>query len=253
MNPEDQEKPYESRRSFFRKTLTLIPLTVVATQMPGLVDAAPSEPVRESRENASATPYSPMFFNEIEWAFVNAACARLIPSDDLGAGAIEAGVPEFIDRHMQSSYAAGDIWFLQGPYYEAAPEFGYQGKLPPRDILRVGINACGQLIHMSHMDNAPLLCREIALNKALTAVSFGIPTHKWSERLELCSPAVRQGLPLQPGMALFGGGEPIHLDGTVIGGIGVSGASEAVDMECALKGVERIATVLGSQVLPLSL
>lgn len=54
-------------------------------------------------------------------------------------------------------------------------------------------------------------------------------------------------------MALFGGGEPIHLDGTVIGGIGVSGASEAVDMECALKGVERIATVLGSQVLPLSL
>lgn len=58
------------------------------------------------------------------------------------------------------------------------------------------VNACGQLIHMSHMDNAPLLCREIALNKALTAVSFGIPTHKWSERLELCSPAVRQGLPL---------------------------------------------------------
>lgn len=72
-------------------------------------------------------------------SFVNAACARLIPTDDLGAGAIEAGVPEFIDRHMQTGYAAGDIWFLQGPYHEAAPEFGYQGKLAPRDILRVGI------------------------------------------------------------------------------------------------------------------
>lgn len=139
MNPEDQEKPYESRRSFFKKTLTLIPLTVVATQIPGIVDAAPSEPVEASRDGASSAPYSPVFFNEIEWAFVNAACARLIPTDDLGAGAIEAGVPEFIDRHMQTGYAAGDIWFLQGPYHEAAPEFGYQGKLAPRDILRVGI------------------------------------------------------------------------------------------------------------------
>ncbi|MGF6396117.1 gluconate 2-dehydrogenase subunit 3 family protein [Pseudomonas plecoglossicida] len=139
MSPEDQEKPYESRRSFFKKTLTLIPLTVVATQMPGLVDAAASEPVRESRDSASATPYLPVFFNAVEWAFINAACARLIPNDELGAGALEAGVPEFIDRHMQSSYAAGDIWFLQGPYLEAAPEFGYQGKLPPRDILRVGM------------------------------------------------------------------------------------------------------------------
>jgi len=139
VNPEDQEKTYESRRSFFKKTLTLIPLTVVATQVPGLVDAAPSEPAQASATSAPATPYSPVFFNAIEWAFITAACARLIPSDDLGAGAVEAGVPEFIDRHMQSGYAAGDIWFLQGPYYEAAPEFGYQGKLAPREILRVGM------------------------------------------------------------------------------------------------------------------
>ena len=90
-----EETPSESRRDFFKKTLTLIPVAVVATS-PGL-------------------------------------------ADDLGPGAIEAGVPEFIDRHMQSGYAAGDIWYLQGPYIEAGPEFGYQGKLPPRDIIRVGI------------------------------------------------------------------------------------------------------------------
>ncbi|WDY55801.1 gluconate 2-dehydrogenase subunit 3 family protein [Pseudomonas sp. PSKL.D1] len=142
MSQQDQEKPYESRRTFFKKTLTLIPLTVVATQLPGLVDAAPAEQAQRPAANPdSSTAYSPVFFNELEWAFILAACARLIPQDELGAGAVEAGVPEFIDRHMQSSYAAGDIWYLQGPYYEASPEFGYQGKLPPRDILRVGISA----------------------------------------------------------------------------------------------------------------
>lgn len=144
MNPEDKQETYESRRAFFKKTLTLIPLTVVASQVPGFVDAAPgpsSQSPSATPHSTTAQPYAPVFFNELEWAFVNAACARLIPSDALGPGAIEAGVPEFIDRHMQTGYAAGDIWYLQGPFHEAGPEFGYQGKLPPRDILRVGISA----------------------------------------------------------------------------------------------------------------
>jgi gluconate 2-dehydrogenase gamma chain len=42
---------------------------------------------------------------------------------------------------MQTPYAAGDIWYMQGPFVEAAPQFGYQGRLPVRDILRVGISA----------------------------------------------------------------------------------------------------------------
>jgi len=131
-----EDMPFESRRDFFKKTLTLIPLTVIASQAPGLVSASP-EPVKQPTNSQEL--YSPSFFNEPEWLFLQAACGRLIPSDETGPGALEAGVPEFIDRHMQTSYAAGDIWYLQGPFIEAGPEFGYQGKLPPRDILRVGI------------------------------------------------------------------------------------------------------------------
>jgi gluconate 2-dehydrogenase gamma chain len=139
VNQEDEGKPCASRRTFFKNTLTLIPLSVVASQVPGLVSAATSEPARPVAESTPPSPYTPVFFNDLEWSFIHAACARLIPSDELGPGAVEAGVPEFIDRHMQSGYAAGDIWYLQGPFQEAGPEFGYQGKLPPRDILRVGI------------------------------------------------------------------------------------------------------------------
>jgi gluconate 2-dehydrogenase gamma chain len=90
---------------------------------------------------APAEVYKPAFFNAAEWAFLLAACDRLIPADDVGPGALQVGVPEFIDRHMQTPYASGDIWYMQGPFLEAAPQFGYQGRLPVRDILRVGMKA----------------------------------------------------------------------------------------------------------------
>ncbi|WP_375740322.1 heme-binding protein [Pseudomonas boanensis] len=106
------------------------------------------------------------------------------------------------------------------------------------------VDAAGQLIHMAHMDGAPLQCRDIALNKALTAVGFGIATSEWGARLEKCSPAVQQGLPLQPRLALFGGGEPVRWRGDVIGAIGVSGASEQVDTRCAQAGVQRALALL---------
>lgn len=95
------------------------------------------------------------------------------------------------------------------------------------------VDKAGHLLHMAHMDGAPLLSRDIALNKARTAVNFGLPTQAWQQRLEGCSPAVRQGLPLQPGLAMFGGGEPLRFAGEVIGAIGISGASEALDQACA--------------------
>lgn len=102
------------------------------------------------------------------------------------------------------------------------------------------VDASGQLIHLAHMDGTPAQCREIAQGKAFTAAGFGIPTAAWAERLRHCSAAVQQGLPLQAGLVLFGGGEPFVLDGAVVGAIGVSGASEQVDGRCALAAVRYV-------------
>ncbi len=127
--------PTLTRRRFFQG-LTLIP---VAAALPG---CAPGTPTAADGKQADAAPdYTPQYFSAAEWAFVTAACDRLIPSDETGPGAVESGVPEFLDRHMQTPYAAGAIWYMQGPFLEAPGEFGYQGKLPLRDILRVGIGA----------------------------------------------------------------------------------------------------------------
>lgn len=106
------------------------------------------------------------------------------------------------------------------------------------------LDASGQPINSAHMDGAPRPCQAIALNKALTAAGFGVSTQVWEERLQKCSTAVREGLPLQPNLALFGGGEPFLLDAQVIGAIGVSGASEAQDAACAQAAVEKIRELL---------
>jgi len=127
------ETPSLTRRSLF-KGLGLLPL---AAAVPGCSDPA-------APQAGTATPagdYKPTFFNATEWAFVVAACDRLIPADDVGPGAVESGVPEFLDRHMQTPYASGAIWYMQGPFLDAPAEFGYQGRLNLREILRVGIGA----------------------------------------------------------------------------------------------------------------
>ena len=50
----------------------------------------------------------------LQWRFINAAVGRLIPSDNPGPGGVETGVPEFIDRQMESPYGhAGAPALLQ--------------------------------------------------------------------------------------------------------------------------------------------
>ena len=131
---DDDEMTISASRRHLLKSLGLIPLSAVT--MTGCAkDRAPDQSA------VARTEYEPVFFGAGEWAFLHAACDRLIPADDVGPGAVAAGVPEFIDRHMQTPYAAGEIWYMQGPFVEAAAQFGYQGRLPVRDILRIGIKA----------------------------------------------------------------------------------------------------------------
>lgn len=133
-----EDKQPTSRRSLI-KSLVFIPIGAAAGA--GAVRALDATAAGSTAHEGKPDAYTPTFFTAAEWRFVNAACDRLIPHDEHGPGAVESNVPQFLDRHMQTPYAAGDIWYMQGPFLKAAPEFGYQGKLALRDILRVGIRA----------------------------------------------------------------------------------------------------------------
>lgn len=136
--------PLNSRRGFLRTAIALVPAGTLAgceVRQASAGTAAGSEPNAAAARRASAADYKPHFFDAKEWAFVHAAVDRLIPADAEGPGAVEAGVPEFIDRQMETPYAHGALWYMQGPFVQGAPELGYQLRLVPRDLYRLGIAA----------------------------------------------------------------------------------------------------------------
>ena len=81
-----------------------------------------------------------IFFSPAEAAFVEAAAARLIPSDATGPGAVEAEVPRFIDRQLAGPYGEGDRFYLQPPFPKGTPTQGWQMG-PPATVYRAGIAA----------------------------------------------------------------------------------------------------------------
>lgn len=121
--------------------------------------------------------------------------------------------------------------------WEAANE-AVRAAVACAQALGVSVNAAvvdcgGQLVSFLRMPGAPLHSVDIAIDKAYTAASFGLPTGQWAAALASHSDAVRQGLPLRPRMVMFGGGLPLVVAGERVGGIGVSGGSEAQDEDCA--------------------
>jgi gluconate 2-dehydrogenase gamma chain len=79
------------------------------------------------------------FFNESEALIVAAAASRIFPTDDSGPGAREAGVAIYIDRQLAGPYGRDRYRYTQGPFEDAPPELGYQGKATPREIYREGL------------------------------------------------------------------------------------------------------------------
>ena len=119
-----------SRRDFLRKMIALVPTFSIAACAPlSVLTTSPAQ------------AYSPRYFTWEEWAFLHAACARLIPTDENGPGAVELGVPEFIDREMDGAFGHAANWYMQGPFASALPELGYQSPLTPRAVYRTGIAA----------------------------------------------------------------------------------------------------------------
>jgi len=87
------------------------------------------------------------------------------------------------------------------------------------------------------MDGVPFVCASIALNKASTAAGNGVSTKALAEAVS-GDPALLAGLANQPDAAVFGGGEPLVVEGWVIGAVGVAGGANPQDVEIAATASE---------------
>ncbi|ETR76732.1 gluconate 2-dehydrogenase [Afipia sp. P52-10] len=83
-----------------------------------------------------------LFFSPTEAAMVDAIVERLIPADELGPSAKEAGVTIFIDRQLTGPYGGHDWLYMQGPFSSTPlPSQGLQSPLTPREQYRLGLAA----------------------------------------------------------------------------------------------------------------
>lgn len=97
----------------------------------------------------------------------------------------------------------------------------------------------GNLKTFERMDGAPLLGIEIAINKAKTAVGFGMPTHAWHDFIKDDGP-LALGAPHIKDLVIYGGGYPIKAGGQIVGAIGVCGGHYSDDMKVAEAGLSAI-------------
>ena len=99
------------------------------------------------------------------------------------------------------------------------------------------VDESGILKAFSRMDGAPLVAVGISVKKGVTAVGFGMPTGKpWHDFVK-DDPILLHGYQSIDDFTMFGGGFPIHVDGQLVGAIGVSGGHYRNDEECARAGL----------------
>lgn len=99
-------------------------------------------------------------------------------------------------------------------------------------------DAGANLLAFQKMDGALLGSIDVSLKKARSAVLFQASTETLGQLVkEHQLESIEQ---TNNGLILFAGGEPINLDGNLIGGIGISGGSAAQDKEIALYAINQL-------------
>lgn len=99
----------------------------------------------------------------------------------------------------------------------------------------------GFLLAFRRMDAANPAAAQIAVDKAYTAAVSHIATHKWQQIMKDDEP-LRIGAPgVVHRLVTFGGGQPIIVDGQVVGAIGCSGGHWTGDTEIGTEALKLFA------------
>jgi gluconate 2-dehydrogenase gamma chain len=129
-----------TRRSFVAGIGAASMVPAASALSEGQVPAAPasSHTPLGTRE---AAPVVYLFFNASEAAFIEAACERLIPADEHGAGALAAGVPNYLDKQLGGAWGAGERLYRSGPWAAGSASQGYQLPFTPGELFHQALRA----------------------------------------------------------------------------------------------------------------
>ena len=99
-------------------------------------------------------------------------------------------------------------------------------------VAAVVVDPFGNIVASGRMDGVSPPIFDYANDKAYTAGTLGKPTSEVFERMS-SSPGLSMGVINRNRLCVWDGGVPIIEDGSVIGGLGVSGAAGPEDVQCA--------------------
>ena len=91
------------------------------------------------------------------------------------------------------------------------------------------VDAAGQTLSYDRLDGATLANSELAPKKAHAAVAFGVPTESFQQKVVAGNVALLGN----PAVVPLPGGEPVIIQGVLVGAIGVSTPDGNVDAEAA--------------------
>ncbi|MDB6082271.1 MAG: hypothetical protein JWN43_152 [Gammaproteobacteria bacterium] len=123
--------------------------------------AAPPGAAMHTGARLRRTAYD--FFDSDEAEFIEAACARLIPADARGPGALEAGVPQYLDAQLAGAWGAGERLYRSGPWQPGTQPGVRLAPCRPSDLFRTALRA---------------IRNDLAAARAHGGVAFGdLPAH----------------------------------------------------------------------------
>lgn len=107
------------------------------------------------------------------------------------------------------------------------------------------VDRAGLLVAFRRTADVTVPAIDFAFDKAYTASTLRRTTADFFERSQ-SSPSLAAGLANRPRLMLWSGGLPLFDNGQCIGGIGVSGAKDFQDVECAEAAIASIGLRAGS-------
>ena len=130
--PEASDRPSFLTGRFSRGRLLKVGVAGAATAATGglLSESA-------AAKTPAAAPAALRFLTQWEFEYLTAMAETIWPTDDLGPGARQAGVANYIDGQLAGSWGQGHRFYLNGPFFQP-PDTGHGWQIPmtPADVYR---------------------------------------------------------------------------------------------------------------------
>lgn len=155
----DQEGVDEGRRKFIKNT-GLVAGGVVGGSLLGgfFVDMFDSDETATNsvKDEKKSFREARMFFTRKEdFDVLEAATERIFPKDDNGPGAIELGVPYFIDSQLAGEFGSNAKEYMQGPFKDAKNSDRYETIMSRGEMFIEGLRTMNKYSQKKFDDKFP--------------------------------------------------------------------------------------------------